>query len=312
MNSFLPDTAGGTVPPTLSVVIPSYGRGEVLLDTVRMLGALADPPDEIILADQTGRHEPGVEDALQELADGGKIRWLRLPRPSIPGAMNRGLLTSRGEIVLFLDDDIIPGETLVAAHRRAHGEPGVAVVAGRVLQPWDGDESPPDDGVFRFSGIRRQWIEDFMGGNFSVKREMALAMGGFDENFVQVAHWFEKEFADRLKLRGVPVLFVSEALIRHLKAERGGIRSYGRWRRTIRPGYAVGSYYYLLRSPRVRLRSVKVIMRPLRVIRSRYLLTHPWWIPSTLVAELLAFFWAIRLALQGPRLIGSRDERERV
>lgn len=305
MNPFSPDTAGGTVPPTLSVVIPSYGRGEILLDTVRMLGELADPPDEIILADQTGRHEPGVEGALQKLADKGTIRWLRLPRPSIPGAMNRGLLSSQAEIVLFLDDDIIPGETLVAAHRRAHGEPGVAVVAGRVLQPWDGDESPPDDGVFRFSGIRRQWIEDFMGGNFSVKREMALAMGGFDENFVQVAHWFEKEFADRLKLRGVPVLFVPEALIRHLKAERGGIRTYGRWRRTIRPGYAVGSYYYLLRSSRVSHRFATILARPLRVVATRHNLKHPWWIPPTLVAELLAFCWALRLTLQGPRLIGS-------
>jgi GT2 family glycosyltransferase len=289
----------------LSVVIPTYGREEILLDTVRMLGELAQPPHEIILADQTRVHEPGVQSALQLLAERGEIRWLRLECPSIPGAMNRGLLAARSDIVLFLDDDIIPGEELIAAHLRAHEEPGVTVVAGRVLQPWDRDDvSPPEDGRFRFSGLRREWIEDFMGGNFSVKRDSALSIGGFDENFVQVAHWFEKEFADRLKLRNIPILFVPQACIRHLKAQGGGIRAYGQWRKTVRPGYAVGSYYYLLRSPRVRHRLATILLRPLKVIRTRHHLTHPWWIPPTLLAELLAFFWAVRLTLQGPRLIG--------
>ena len=289
----------------ISVVIPTYGRGEVLLETVRMLGELAEPPDEIILADQTGRHEPPVEAALREMADSGMVRWLRLEHPSIPGAMNRGLLAAGGEIVLFLDDDIVPGETLVAAHRRAHGEPGVAVVAGRVLQPWDRDDAPsPADGGFRFSGTSRQWIEDFMGGNFSVRRDVALSIGGFDENFVQVAHWFEKEFADRLKLRGIPVLFLPEAGLRHLKAERGGVRAYGQWRRTVRPGYSVGSYYYLFRSPRVSCRLAVIALRPFRVIATRHHLRNPWWIPPTLVGECLGCLWALLLAAKGPRLIG--------
>ncbi len=310
MKPLSPDTAPGRDSLRLSVVIPTYGRGELLLDTVRMLSELAVPPHEIILADQTEQHSPQVGSALQGLAERGVIRWLRLERPSIPGAMNQGLLAAQGEIVLFLDDDIIPGEELVAAHLRAQEEPGVTVVAGRVLQPWDQDAPPPDDGPFRFSGGRRQWIEDFMGGNFSVKRESALSMGGFDENFVQVAHWFEKEFADRLKLREVPVLFVPQAVLRHLKAQGGGIRAYGQWRRTVRPGYSVGSYYYLLRSPRVRHRLVTILLRPLKVIRTRHHLTHPWWIPPTLLAELLAFCWALRLTLQGPRLIGRSKRGE--
>ena len=35
------------------------------------------------------------------------------------------------------------------------------------------------------------WINDFMGGNFSVRREIALKLGGFDEQFVSVAYNFE-------------------------------------------------------------------------------------------------------------------------
>ncbi len=293
----------GQVTALLSVVIPTYGRGEIVLDTVRMLVNLAGRPDEIIVADQTLRHDPAVDAELQSLADAGDIRWLRLERPSIPCAMNQGLLAARGDIVLFLDDDIIPGNNLVTAHKQAYRDQDVTVVAGRVLQPWDSDDAPPDDGVFRFSGKRRCLIEDFMGGNFSVRRDIAIDCGGFDENFVQVAHWFEKEFADRLKLQGLPILFEPEAVLRHLKAERGGIRAYGQWRKTIKPGYSVGSYYYLMRSTRIRRRLIALILRPLRTIRTRHHLAHPWWIPPTLIAEVLAFFWAFTLVVRGPRFI---------
>lgn len=294
----------------LSVVIPTYRRGEILLDTVRLLRRLSVPPDEIILVDQTDTHEPRVETALRRQSESGEFRWLRLESPSIPQAMNRGLLGARGAIVLFLDDDIIPDDSLIAAHRQAHTEPSVTVVAGRVLQPWDLNRPAPAEDIFRFSCSRKQWIEDFMGGNFSIRREAALELGGFDENFVQVAHWFEKEFADRLKIAGIPILFEPAACIRHLKIERGGIRSFGAHLRTVRPGYAVGSYYYLFRSPRVRKRLAAIMNRPFRVVMTRHHLRHPWWIPATLMAELLGFLWAILLVIHGPRFIDATKEGE--
>ena len=36
--------------------------------------------------------------------------------------MNRGLREAKGDIVLFLDDDIIQDKNLVAAHRETHVE----------------------------------------------------------------------------------------------------------------------------------------------------------------------------------------------
>lgn len=293
-------------PDRLTVVIPTYGRGKILLDTVRSLRNLDVPPHEIIIADQTRHHESEIESALQELASAGAIRWLRLAQPSIPHAMNRGLLAANNEIVLFLDDDIAPVGPLIEAHLKAYVDFSVDVVAGRVIQPWDDERDGSDfcqDGSFRYASTRRQWIEDFIGCNFSVKREPALKVGGFDENFVHVAHWFEKEFADRLKLGGFQVLFEPEACVRHLKAEGGGIRSYGTWRKTVRPSYSVGSYYYLMRSTRIRHRLSTIFLRPFRVISTRLHLRNPWWIPPTLIGEFLAFFWALLLAVKGPRLI---------
>lgn len=49
----------------VSIVIPTYQRGQVLVDTVRHLLALAQPAAEILLIDQTREHEPVVSAALR-------------------------------------------------------------------------------------------------------------------------------------------------------------------------------------------------------------------------------------------------------
>jgi GT2 family glycosyltransferase len=132
----------------LSIVIPTYGRDEVLCDTLRYLLAQTPPADEIVVVDQTADHGPQTVDLLAAWREAGAIRWLRHAPPGTVGAMNRGLLEARGELVLFLDDDIIPGAELVAAHRRAHAEhPEAWATVGQVLQPedWDVPTEPTED-----------------------------------------------------------------------------------------------------------------------------------------------------------------------
>jgi GT2 family glycosyltransferase len=169
---------------------------------VRDLLAIDPPPAEILVLDQTPRHEEAVERQLNAWNAAGHIRWLRLPEPSITHAMNRGLLAASNDLVLFVDDDIRPEPDLLAAHLAAHRETGPALVAGRVIQPWQEGKDFSQDADFHFAGLKPFWIDEFMGGNFSVRRDVALALGGFDENFVKVAYRFEAEFAYRLRRAG--------------------------------------------------------------------------------------------------------------
>ncbi len=285
----------------VSVVIPTYRRDQVLLDTIAHLLRAAARASEILVVDQTPRHAVGTERRLGQLDADGSIRWVRLGRPSIPRAMNTGLARAKEEIVLFLDDDVVPDEGLVAAHARAHEEPGVAVVAGRVVQPWEADGAAEDEGGFRFSSQRRAWATEFMGGNFSIKRSVALRIGGFDENFVHAAYRFEADFADRVRAAGGQILFEPAASLRHLKAAEGGTRAYGNHLRTVMPSHAVGEYYYLLRRWWLPGRLLRLVARPIAAVRTRHHLRRPWWIPVTLTAEMLALGWAALLALRGPR-----------
>jgi GT2 family glycosyltransferase len=292
-------------PFSLAIVIPTYQREEVLLDTLHYVLELSPAADEIVVVDQTGSHPRHVEETLVSLEEKRVIRRVRLSGPSIPRAMNVGLVEAESELVLFLDDDLVPGEGLIAAHVQAHKD-GNNLVAGQVLQPGETACSAEAAFPFQFNSTRKRYITEFMGGNFSIKRALALELGGFDENFVRVAYRFEAEFADRALAAGEKILFDPAAGIRHLKAARGGTRSYGEHLTTIRPDHAVGAYYYLLRSKTAHRRLRRIFIRPCRAIRTRHHLRKPWWIPLTLIAELLGFVWAVLLKARGPRLINCR------
>ena len=90
-------TQAGHPAMTLSVAIPTYGRDQVLIDSVAALLALDPPPFELLVVDQTPRHDPAIEERLAAWQEEGRIRWLRLPTPSITGAMNRALQEACGE-----------------------------------------------------------------------------------------------------------------------------------------------------------------------------------------------------------------------
>jgi GT2 family glycosyltransferase len=298
-----------TSPLSITVAIPTYGRDQVLVDTIRHVLALVPPPAEIIVLDQNKEHIPEVTRTLEEWHRSAAIRWLHLPEPLIPRALNRGLIEARHDIVLFLDDDIIPEPDLVKAHVNAHEQTKASLVAGRVVQPWHQGIDFSRDNEFHFAGVRSAWIEEFMACNFSIARQLALEIGGFDERFIRVAYNFEAEFAYRWRKAGHSIYFEPAAKIDHLRATVGGTRAFGEHLRSVRPNHAVGAYYYILRTWSGRKSTFKFLARPLRAISTRHHLRRPWWIPVTLIAELSGMTWALALAARGPRYIESKSGR---
>ena len=290
----------------VSVVIPTYRREGVLVETLTSLLSLDPGPSEVLVVDQTESHEGATEAFLDAQVKAGRIRWLRLETPSIPVAMNHGLLEASHDIVLFVDDDIVPDEDLIAAHHAAHAQNPHVLVAGRVLQPWDEGKDYTSDTHFHFASTRTAWITEFMGGNFSVNREEGIALGGFDENFVKVAYRFEAEFAHRWVASGRRIFFEPQACLHHLKAGIGGTRTYGEHLTTWRPDHAVGAYYFGLRTRHLR----DFIVRPFRAVTTRYHLQHPWRVPGTLLAELRGMAWAFALVIKGHKRMDARRRRQ--
>jgi GT2 family glycosyltransferase len=206
--------------------------------------------------------------------------------------------------VLFLDDDIVPERGLLQKYLCTLERTGAALVAGRVIQPWH-DGKVSDNEGFHSASTQRGWVCEFMGGNFAVRRDIALRLGGFDEQFVRVAYNFEAEFGYRLNKAGYRIFYEPEACVRHLKVSRGGTRAFGNHLKSYWPNHAVGAYYFILRTWSGWQSLLHFLSRPLRAIATRHHLRRPWWIPATLIAEFSGMAWALLLAGQGPRYLSA-------
>jgi len=282
---------------------------------------LQDPPAaDILVLDQTVAHEQKTDDRLGEWDRSGRIRWLRLPEPSQPAALNVALRHSTQPFVLFLDDDIRIDQGFVRAHYEAFGAEEIWAVAGQVLQPGEEEDEqyvhsptsgPFADCEFLFRSNKKVFVENGMSGNLCVRRARALEIGGFDENFTPpVAYRFDNEFCKRLSRAGGKIVFGPKARIHHLRAQRGGTRTNSNHLKSMSPEHGVGDYYFALRCARGLDRWRYVFRRPLREVLTRFHLKHPWWIPVKLIGEMRALLWACRLVRQGPRLMASKGMRD--
>jgi len=298
--------------PAVSAIIPTCGRGALLLETVDALLALRHPPQEVLVVDQTPDPEPGVAARLARLDAAGTVRWTRRRRRSIPAAMNHGARLARGPLLLFLDDDVRIDCELVREHARAHGDgEGPDIVAGQVIQPWQRPLPPGETGAspgaagdpdaFRFHASEPGPARRFMAGNVSMSRRTLVRLGGFDENFVGAAYRVEADLAERAAAAGCRMRFEPRASVHHLKAPAGGTRSFGHPLRTAAPWHSAGRYYYLLLHPHtpgiVRL----TVVEALHVVLAREHLRAPWWIPISVCAEAGGLAIAALARLRGPR-----------
>ncbi|MEO6468658.1 MAG: glycosyltransferase family A protein [Acidimicrobiia bacterium] len=112
---------------TISVVIPSVGRG-VLADIVgRALEQ--DALEVIVVADA---NPDDVHSVLMPWLSAGeeRVRMVAGPGQGVALARQTGVEAARGDIVLLLDDDVVPEPGLLEGHRRVHAAGRNRVVIG--------------------------------------------------------------------------------------------------------------------------------------------------------------------------------------
>ncbi len=305
---------------SIDIVIPSYQRGEILVQTIKLLSQQKESYSSLLIIDQTDYSDDSeLSEQLNELHQQGIINWLRIDEPSIPNAMNQGLLASSAEYVLFLDDDIEPAEDLLAQHKSAiqqlieDGKPCIACV-GQILQP---NEVPTpsnndaygkgfdEDLVFPFNSTKRRKIKNCMAGNLLVNREKAIDCGGFDTHFYGVAYRFETEFCRRfIGHTNGEFYFVPEASLKHLKLARGGTRSkVSNFLTSAQPDHSVGEYYFIFRHSPGLKKWYFSLRRLFGSLKAKFYLKQPWWLPVRLVGEVRGLIKGFQLAKLPAQLI---------
>jgi GT2 family glycosyltransferase len=224
----------GSSAPLASVVISTYNRSALLVDTIEMIVANEYPHIELVVVDQTPHHPEEVRLRLEESWHKYRYRYLRLPFPNLPVARNVGIRRSNGQILIFCDDDVVVAPDYVASHVRCYGDPNIGAVAGRVVSAMDGALSHPSgligrlnrDGTFiaNFHRSDRTDVDFGMGCNMSFRRSALTRAGGFDERYTGGFYREEGDAFARVKQLGYRVVFEPGAALEHLATAEGGCR----------------------------------------------------------------------------------------
>jgi GT2 family glycosyltransferase len=207
------DDASSTAAPTISVVIPSCGRLD-LLD--RSLDALLrqshDPRTvEIIVVDDEPDHHTlhlvaGWRNPTPER--GPRLVYLANTAPHGPGAArNRGWRAARAEIIAFTADDAVPQPDWLTNGLAAVAD-GADVVCGCIQTP------VPPRPTDRQKSAHAHERADFTSANCFIKKPVLEQLDGFDERF-HVQRGSDADLHFRLIEHGLRIVRAPQALAVH-------------------------------------------------------------------------------------------------
>ena len=123
--------------PRLSIVLPTFNRRPRLVRVLAALDKQTVPPGtfEVVVVDD-GSTDDTAEWLAKTAVNGYALRHLRQDNAGPAKARNRGVSEARGELILFIDDDVEPTPELVAEHLATHAEPDVVALGPLALAVW--------------------------------------------------------------------------------------------------------------------------------------------------------------------------------
>ena len=214
------------------MIVVTYNRDEPLQQTLECLLKQDPAPREVIVVDQSRKHDSKTQQFLDDAIERQQIKYIFQTEPNAQRARNRAIAEACGEVLLFVDDDVVMDEHLVGAHWKNYADPALAAVCGFYTEPGEValDELPDDckgpiTGWVYFPHCYTKRVECYLlpTCNGSIRREVAMQLGGFDENYTYT-HFDDTDFSCRLKKLGAKAVHDPKARLVHLKEMAGGKR----------------------------------------------------------------------------------------
>jgi glycosyltransferase involved in cell wall biosynthesis len=205
---------------SLSVVVPTYRRRASVVRALTALTRQDIPAGEfevIVAVDGSG---DGTKEAIEAFRAPYELRVVGGEHRGRAAACNSALALAAGEVVLILDDDMEPAPGCLGAHRRHHA-PGTAVCVMGGVPVRVGRDAPPAARfmawkfALHLNNLARPQhtfaLRDFYSGNTSIRRDVLLNVGLFDEAFTRYGNE-DLELSLRLRAANVRLLYDPEAL----------------------------------------------------------------------------------------------------
>jgi GT2 family glycosyltransferase len=213
--------------PLLSVCIVTYQRPDFLARCLTALhGGLSADTEVVVVDASTNDQRRLVHDIDSSV--------VYVHAPALAGWMtrsrNEGLKRVRGEIISFLDDDVVIRPGWEAGIRSAFSDPTVMAVGGRTCNGLAGEERYDrpigrllPDGTLTdgFASLPERALVDVdhgIGANMSFRRSVLATLGGFRDDYPGTALREDTDVFLRIRALGGRVVFARDAVVDHLPA----------------------------------------------------------------------------------------------
>jgi GT2 family glycosyltransferase len=208
---------------TFTCVVPTYQRREAVRRLLDGFAAQLEDPaaaagvDVLVIVDGS---TDGTRELLENLCYPMPVTVIWQENAGLAAARNRGLESARGDVVWFLDDDMLLAEGVLARHRRAHESGPERLLVGPCLPPPDRPMVPTIRrwAEHQYATLARAGaVEDalyFSAANTSGPTGLWRRVGGFAEN---LPGWGGEDYELGLRLlgAGVPIAYDADAVVWH-------------------------------------------------------------------------------------------------
>ena len=223
----------------ISIIIPTYISFETLKIALHSVAnqSLDGKEYEVIVVDNgsTSRIKEVVEHAAKKYSN-LQIRYIFEPVPGLLSGRHRGALESKGDLLVYIDDDIEADKDWLMAIKEAFDDPTVQLVGGKNLPRYEIE--PPEwiEGFWHESPNGRCCgslsLLDFgddvkeieptyiWGLNFSIRKSALLGLGGFHPDIFppKLQHFQgdgETGLSIKAKEKGYKAIYQPKALVYH-------------------------------------------------------------------------------------------------
>lgn len=201
--------------PAVSLIIINYNGADLLSGCIESALPTLGPADELLVVDNASTDASRAVVARY----GAAVRWVPLPRNIGFGrACNLGAAAARGDLLVFLNPDVtFPPGWLEPLRQTAWSNASDALLCPQTMPP--GSPAPDTGGppVTEHATVP--------GCCLTIRRDVWLALGGFDEAFF--LYWEDIELCWRAWLLGWRVGSAKRSWVYH---EKSAITArFGRW-----------------------------------------------------------------------------------
>jgi GT2 family glycosyltransferase len=201
----------------LSIIIAAHARPAALQRLIASLAPQLDGSRELIVAENGTPAPVALPDGLPPLIH------LHDPTPGKCRIQNRAIRSARGEILVFLDDDVSVSPRYLGEVERFFDEHReFAAMKGRILPAEDPCRKAGPTAVYldlpiTDHGERVVEVRGVIGANMAFRRSAIDKVGPFDERLGPGAagHEEETEMSARLRRAGLRIGYASGALAYH-------------------------------------------------------------------------------------------------